>query len=184
MRLAAIEKPPGLWMRIAYALSRRQLGTVISPLKVIYARAPRLALPIALITHTIEKGLSLERELVLLLMTHASLQNGCSFCADLHQAQAVQAQLGLEKFRALRDFEASPLFSQREAAALAYCGEATRSRVVSDATFARLRAHFGEREIVELTWLIAIGNFFNLMAVSLELESDGLVEKLAVVSAR
>jgi AhpD family alkylhydroperoxidase len=183
MRLAPIEKPPGLLMRIAYWLSRRQLGAVISPMKLIYARAPRLALPTAAITRTVEKGLSLERELVLLVTTHASLLNGCSFCADLHQAQAVQAKFGLEKFRALRDFEASPLVSEREAAALAYCEEATRNRKVSDACFARLRAHFGEREIVELTWLIAIGNFFNVMATSLEIESDGLVQKLAATSA-
>jgi alkylhydroperoxidase family enzyme len=183
MRLAPIEKPPSLFMRLVYWLSRRQVGAVISPIQVIYARAPQLALPTGLISRTIEKGLSLEPELVLLTTTHASLLNGCSFCADLHQAQAVQAKLGLEKFRALRDFEVSALFSEREAAALAYCEEVTRSRKVSDATFARLRAHFGEREIVELTWLIAIGNFFNLMATSLEIDSDGLVQKLAETSA-
>jgi hypothetical protein len=43
MRLAPIEKPPGLLLRIAYWLSRRQLGGVMSPLKVIYARAPSLS---------------------------------------------------------------------------------------------------------------------------------------------
>ena len=43
MRLEPIEKPRGLLMRIAYWLSRRQLGGVMSPLKVIYARAPKLA---------------------------------------------------------------------------------------------------------------------------------------------
>lgn len=179
MRLTAIEKPPGLFMRIAYAMSRWQLGAVITPLKVIYARAPKLALPVFAITRTAEKRLSLPHELVLLVTTQASLLNGCSFCADLHQAQALQAKLGLKKFRALRDFETSPLFSEREAAALAYCEEATRNRKVADSTFERLRAHFNEREIVELTWLLAIGNFFNLMAVCLEIGSDGLVEKLA-----
>ena len=31
-----------------------------------------------------------------------------------------------------------------------------------------------EKQIVEVTWLNAIGNFFNLMAVPLQLESDDL----------
>ncbi len=184
MRLTAIEKPPGLLMRIAYFLSRRQLGTVIRPLKLIYARAPLLAIPVLAITRTAERGLSLEQELVLLVTTHASLLNGCSFCADLHQAQAIQAKLGLDKFRALREFESSPLFSEREAAALAYCEEATRNHEVADSSFARVRAHFSEREIVELTWLIAIGNFFNLMSLCLEFESDGLAARLAAGPGR
>lgn len=71
---------------------------------------------------------------------------------------------------------ASPHFDARERAALAYTEEATRSRKVSDATFEALRSHFDERQIVELTWLNAVGNYFNLIAVPLGLESDGLAE--------
>ena len=36
-----------------------------------------------------EKGLSLDSELVLLITTQSSLINGRTFCADLHRAQAV-----------------------------------------------------------------------------------------------
>jgi alkylhydroperoxidase family enzyme len=52
----------------------------------------------------------------------------------------------------------------------------TRTRDASDETFEALRRHFDEREIFELTWLNAVGNYFNLMAVPLRLESDGLAE--------
>ena len=48
MRLAPIEQPRSLLVRIAYWLSKRQLGKVMTPLKVIYARAPRLPAPSAL----------------------------------------------------------------------------------------------------------------------------------------
>jgi len=88
----------------------------------------------------------------------------------------VQAKLGRERFRDLLDFASSPHFSERERAALAYTQEVTRERKASDATFERLRAHFSEKEIVELTWLNAVGNYFNLMAVPLGLESDGFEE--------
>jgi len=181
MRLAAIERPRNLLVRIAYWVSKRQLGAVMSPMKVIYARAPRLLRTTLSIVRASE-SLSLDPALRLLVTTQSSLLNGCSFCADLHLAQAVQAKLGRERFRDLEGFATSPHFSERERAALTYTEEITRQRKVSDATFARLRAHFDEREIVELTWLNAVGNYFNLMAVPLELESDGL-EELALKRA-
>lgn len=176
MRLEPIDKPPGLLLRIAYGLSRRQLGGVMSPLKVIYARAPKLTWSSAVINWTAEKGLSLSPELCLLITTQSALLNGCGFCADLHMAQAVQARVGLERFKALSDFATSPLFSERERAVLAYTEEATKRRTVSDVVFETLRKHASEREIVEITWLNAVGNFFNLMAVPLGLESDGFTE--------
>jgi hypothetical protein len=40
MRLDPIEKPEGLLMRIAFWSTRRQLGKVITPVKVLYPRAP------------------------------------------------------------------------------------------------------------------------------------------------
>jgi AhpD family alkylhydroperoxidase len=172
MRFEPIEKPRGLLLRVAYWLSRRQLGRVMSSLSVIYARAPRIGWPTVFIARTIEKGLSLDPELRLLVVTQSSLLNGCAFCADLHMAQAVQARLGLEKFKALPEFATSPLFSDRERAVLAYTEEVTRTRTASDASFEALRKHASEKEIVEITWLNAIGNFFNLMGVPLALESD------------
>lgn len=179
MRLEPIEKPRGLLMRIAYWMSRRELGAVMTPLKVIYARAPHLAMLSQRIRTILEKKLALDAELVLLVTTQSSLLNGCRFCADLHMAQAVQAKLGLEKFHSLLKFRASPHFNAREKAALAYTEEITQKKEVSDSTFETLRKHFDERQVVELTWLNAIANYYNLMAVPLGLESDGL-EQLAL----
>jgi AhpD family alkylhydroperoxidase len=176
MRLEPIERPKGLLMKLAYWMSRRQMGAVISPLKVVYARSSRIARVGFGIVRTLESGLTLDRELALLVISQSSLLNGCSFCADLHLAQAVQAKLGRDKWRDLERFDTSSHFSDRERAALAYSAEATRSRCVSDATFEGLRAHFDEREIVEITWLNAVGNYFNLLAMPLGLESDGLAE--------
>lgn len=172
MRLEPITEPRGFLMRIAYWLSRRQLGRVMSSLTVIYARSPAIAWPGVWIVRAMESGLSLEPELRLLITTQSSQLNGCTFCADLHMAQAVQARIGLAKFKALPEFATSALFSERERAVLAYTGEITRQRSASDAVFETLRKHVTEKQIVEITWLNAIGNFFNLMAVPLQLESD------------
>ena len=139
MRLAPIERPDSLLVRIAYWMSKRQLGAVMSPMKVLYARVPRILRTTLSIIRTTE-SLSLDPALRLLITTQSSLLNGCTFCADLHMAQAVQAKLGRERFRELLDFRTSPHFSERERAALAYTEEVTRERKAGDATFERLRA--------------------------------------------
>ena len=46
-------------------------------------------------------------------------------------------------------------------------------QAVSNATFEALRKHFSEREIVEITWLNAVENYYNLINIPLEIESDG-----------
>jgi len=80
----------------------------------------------------------------------------------------------LEKFDALPEYRTSPLFSERERAALDYVEEATRNKRVSDATFEALRRHFNDRAIVELTWLNALENYYNLINLPLGIGSDGL----------
>lgn len=68
------------------------------------------------------------------------------------------------------------MFDARERSALAFVKEATTRRNVNDRTFETLREHFGEREIVELTWLMALENFLNLTTVPLGIGSDHLCE--------
>jgi len=174
MRLAPIEKPPTLKARVAGWMMKRQLGKVIMPALVVYNRVPALYdVSYALLKAT-RSGLSLDTGLRLLVQTWAAMINRCHFCVDIAQAQAVMEGIGLEKFYALPEWRESPLFSERERAALAFVDEATRSKRVDDATFERLREQFNEREIVEITFLNAVENFYNLINLPLEIEEDGL----------
>lgn len=176
MRVPPVEKPRSLLVRIAYWMTRRQLGKTPESFKAIYGNAPHLTRTSYEINQVVEKKLSLDRDLCLLITTQSSLMNGCTFCADLHRAQAVRMRLGMERFRDLPTFRESPHFSDRERAALAFTEEVTRDRKASDAAFEALRAHFDDRQIVELAWLNGIANFYNFQAVALGLESDGLEE--------
>jgi alkylhydroperoxidase family enzyme len=173
MRLQAIEKPKGLMMRIAYWMTRRQFGKVMSPMKVLYPRVPEMMKLSYEIVKFETKGIRLEPSLHYLLAMLTSQINGCGFCMDLARAMAIRDQIGMEKFNALSEYKTSPLFSSRERAALAYVEECTRHKRVADATFEELRKHFNEREIVEITWLNALENYYNLINLPLEIESDG-----------
>ena len=174
MRLAPIEKPPSLLGKILDATIRRMLGRSITPSQVIYNRVPA-AWRITLAFQLFERyGAKLPAELLLLATTRVAMLNGCAFCQDIKRAVAIRSQLGTKRFDALADWRSSPLFDERERAALAYVEEATLHKVVSDATFAELRKHFDERGIAELTLVNAIENFYNLLNLPLEVEADGL----------
>ena len=100
MRLSPIERPQNPWMRLAYHLSKRQFGKVLTALKVIYARKPRLVLIAQLIARTQEKGLSLEPSLRLLVQVKVSQLNGCPFCEDLALAQALRLDIESDQLAA------------------------------------------------------------------------------------
>jgi len=181
VRLEPVEKPKGMMLRLAYWMTRRQFGKVMTPMKVVIARMPgseRLAWEIVKFEM---KGIRLEPELHYMIGTLASRINGCAFCADLGRAMAIRDRMRMEKFDALLDYRTSPLFSARERAALAYAEEATRHKRVSSPTFEELRKHFSEREIVEITWINALENYYNLINLPLEIESDGFC---AIAQAR
>ncbi|MFQ6007111.1 MAG: carboxymuconolactone decarboxylase family protein [Woeseia sp.] len=181
MRLEPIDNPKYIMSRIAYWISRRRFGKVITPLKVVYARNPGLMWVSQQIEKTMAARLSLDESLITLIKTYISMLNGCSFCRDIALAMAVKKRLGLDKFRRLDRFQESGAFTAREKAALSYVEEAN-AREVSDSTFDNLRRHFNEREIVEITWVQAAEGYYNALSVPLEIGSDDL-QSLAAESA-
>ncbi len=181
MRLAPIDAPSSWLGRLLSFAMRRQLGRVLTPARVVYNRVPRMwNVSWALIRLDLH-GIRLPTELVLLLQTRVALLNGCDFCADIAMARAVQDELGLERFRALPQWRTSPLFDAAERAALAYVEEASLHKNVSDEVFEELQKHYGEREIVEITVMNAVENFYNLLNLPLRIPDDGL---LATAQAR
>lgn len=175
MRLEPIEKPKSLFLKIAYWFSRRQFGAVLTPLKVIYARKPPL-LSIAMKMSKFEgKQTSLAPDLRLFIKTATATLNGCTFCQDIALAQAVKGKIGTEKFTALLRNDADlSAFSEKERAVLAVIKEYDACKRVADETFAELKKHFSETEIVEILALNAIEHFYNALTVPLGIESDGL----------
>jgi AhpD family alkylhydroperoxidase len=175
MRIQPIESTNPV-LRLVSWMMRRQFGRSITPVNVIFTRLPRALLAQLGIYAGLGTGKSLpiDPELQLLLQHRTAEINGCSFCVDIGRAMATYRDLSLEKIDGTAEWRTSPLFSARERAALAYVEEVTRNRRVSDETFAALRAHFDDRQIVAITWLNAVENYFNLLNGPLEIESDGL----------
>ncbi len=173
VRLKPIEKPTGLAMRFAFWGTRRQFKKVMTPMKVLYPRVPEM-LKLSYEVQKFEtRGIRLNPELHYLIVALTSRINGCDFCSDLARSMVIRERLSEMKLDALADYRTNPIFSERERAALNYVEEATRNKRVSEETFAALRKNFTEREIVEITWLNAIENYYNLINLPLGIGSDG-----------
>lgn len=93
---------------------------------------------------------------------------------DINASRGMQAGLTEDKVAAVERWATSDLFTERERVALEYAEAMTLSGVgVSDALFARVRAHFSEPEIVELTAAVALENFRSKFNTALGIEAQG-----------
>ncbi len=174
--LAPIEKPRSLIMNLAYAMSRRQFGKVLTPLKVVSARRPAAFALFSSKIARLDKKLTLPPETVLLIREQVARINVCHFCMDIGRSIVIKATMNEAKFDALDQYRTSPLFSEAERAALDYVTELTTEKKVERSTFDRLARHFSERQICELVWLVASEHFYNMTNIGLNIHSDMLCD--------
>jgi alkylhydroperoxidase family enzyme len=84
-----------------------------------------------------------------------------------------------EKILALEDYSTSELYDEAERVALKYAESMTiTGREVDDDLFARLRQHYTEDQIVELTAIIAWENSSSKFNRALRVPSQGLWKKV------
>lgn len=112
-------------------------------------------------------GCGLEQALIGLVKIRASQINGCAYCIDMHTQDARAAGETEQRVYALSAWRETPFFSPRERAGLAWTEAVTRiGGGVSDAQFEEARAHFTEKELVDLNWAVVTINAWNRIAVS------------------
>ncbi|HEY1229925.1 MAG TPA: carboxymuconolactone decarboxylase family protein [Ramlibacter sp.] len=120
----------------------------------------------ALETEVQQSGL--EPALVELVKIRASQINSCAFCLHMHTRDARAKGESEQRIYLLDAWRESPLFSDRERAALAWTESVTlvSQTHVPDAVFDQAKAQFSDEELVKLTLLIAAINAWNRFAIS------------------
>ncbi len=174
--LAPIEHPKGLFTKLAYAMTRRQFGKVLTPVKVVYSRLPTAFGLFTAKIPKLEKKLSLPPETAMLIRERVARINVCTFCIDIGRAMVIKESMNEAKFDALDDYRTSPLFTDAERAALDYVTELTEHKHVERSTFDRLAHHFSERQICEIVWLVGTEHYYNLSNIGLNIHSDMLCD--------
>ena len=93
---------------------------------------------------------------------------------DINSVRVTEIQGGEAKVAEVSTWRESGAFSEIERVALEYAEVMTHTgRTVDDALFARLKAHFSETQIVELTAAIALENFRSKFNPALGIEAQG-----------
>jgi alkylhydroperoxidase family enzyme len=80
----------------------------------------------------------------------------CEYCGNQRSMKAAKLGAVEEDYRDLLDFEKSTRLSDRQKAALAWAEAITWDLPADDKLWARLRTHFGEPELVEIGYFIAL----------------------------
>ena len=93
---------------------------------------------------------------------------------DIRHAVGVKAGIPAETLAEILDYRGNPHFSAREQAALELCERTTRDDLeITDECLARVREHFGEPEIVELTFIAGFQIFASKFAKAFRLAPQG-----------
>jgi alkylhydroperoxidase family enzyme len=174
--LPPIEKPGSLMLKMVYAMSRRRLGRVTTPVKVFAARMPLAFGRFFGKVGALDRKLTLPKETAMLLREQVARINVCLFCIDIGRYFTIQASMNQAKFDALEDYSTSPLFNDAERAALDYATELTRDKHVGRDTFARLARHYSERQICEIVWTVATEHLYNISNIGMNIHSDLLCD--------
>jgi AhpD family alkylhydroperoxidase len=124
----------------------------------------------------------IEPSLVDLVNLRASLLNGCAFCTDMHVKEAKirgERELRLHHVPIWRE---STLFSDRERAALEWTEAVTElpAHGISDEIYSRIRQHFSEKELSDLTFAVANINFWNRLGISFKSVPGSLDQMLGL----
>ncbi len=131
-----------------------------------YRAAPALMQAMATLETTVA-GAGLDGTLVELVKTRASQINGCAFCLHMHTHDARAHGETEERLYLLDAWRESPLYTERERAALAWTEALTlvSHTHAPDDVFAEVRGQFDDAELVALTLLIGTINTWNRVAI-------------------
>ncbi len=99
----------------------------------------------------------------------SSMVAGCIYCSAHTSYGGSRQGVSEEKLKAVWEFETSPLFSEKERAALNIALKASMvPNQVSDSDFDRLKIHYAEEAIIEIVGVISLFGFLNRWNTTLD----------------
>lgn len=149
-----------------------------------FEQSPELSRKVFELSQAVHKG-SLGDTLLDLVNIRASQLNGCGFCLDMHCKEAkIHGEQELRLYH-IAIWRESPLFSDRERAALEWTEAVTQLTLegVSDEIYEKVRTQFSEAEISELTFAVGTINLWNRLNVPFRTVPGSADEMLGLTKA-
>ena len=165
------------------AMAEARMGFVPNSMLTM-AHWPELVQSFTPLVATVLGGGTLPQDLKQMIAAVVSSAAGCRYC-EAHTTHGSAEKMGVseEKVAKVWEFQTSNLFSDAERAALDLALAAGQvPNAATDAHFETLRAHYDEREIVEIVAVISVFGFLNrwndTMATTLEAEPRDFAEAI------
>ena len=153
-------------------------GSFASLVGVMANRPPVLEHTFGLLLDLKAEGVLPARYLELALVTVSKL-NECTFCVSNHTPRLNASGISLSAAESILDYDNVAEFDAVDRLVIEYAVKVTTDfHRVRDNMFDRLREHFDDAQIVELTWRIALCGAFNRFNDVLQTEIDEGVEVL------
>lgn len=162
------------YLRPFFWNQKRKYGATLDP-ALLWARVPKLFMTVALLYGALDRKSSpLAPALRSLITVRVSQINVCLFCVDINSATLMKRGVPLAKVEALQYWRESDLFDEKEKLALEYAETMTKSDTqVDDSLMNRIKHHFEDDELIELTALIAFQNMSSKFNGALAVPSQG-----------
>jgi len=153
---------------------KRKYGAVLTP-GLLWARVPKLFSAVAILYGVLDRRRSpLSPALRSLVTVRVSQINWCRFCVDINSSTLAKRSGTMEKVDNLNQWRASDLYDEEEKAALEYSEAITYTdRQVTDELMERLKRHFDDDAVIELTGLIAFQNLSSKFNSALDVPPQG-----------
>jgi AhpD family alkylhydroperoxidase len=135
-----------------------QTGSGMEPIA-IWAYQPKMMMAMGKFNQAVRKGKSVDERLKNLIELKGAQMIGCEYCVDLGSQICRNSGFSDDELLALPRYPESDLFTDREKLALDYTVAVMRTPVeVTDELFARLKEHFSDEQLVEITALLTLVN--------------------------
>jgi AhpD family alkylhydroperoxidase len=117
---------------------------------------------------TFARSTGIDHGLYELVKMRASQINGCAFCIDMHAKDLLNHGESLDRLLLLTAWREVPVYTEKERAALELTEYVTRISEggVPDHVYENVRAHFSEKEYVDLLMAINAINCWNRLSIS------------------
>ena len=133
-------------------------GSGIEPVE-IWAYQPKMMSGMGKFQQAVRKGNTVDDRVKYLVELKGAQMIGCEFCVDLGSQICRNSGFSDEELLALPRYRQSDLFTEREKLALDYTVGVMRTPVeVTDQLFARMKEHFSDEQLVEITALLTVVN--------------------------
>jgi uncharacterized peroxidase-related enzyme len=151
----------------------------------VFAHVPAALRHLMAMLIELREAASLPKRVLELAIVTVSQLNACHYCVAHHTPFLVVEGLSAAGVRRLLDYGDHPELDARDKLVVEYAIAAwERPNRISEALFVRLREHFNEAQIVELTLRITLCGFFNKFNDALGIEEEPeAVERFAALTA-